>query len=74
MREVNTKCNCHKLFRSSFGSEKHEGDGLGYGIMDFAIHCYQKNEDREWKQELWCDNLMKMGTATRCQKIDCEGG
>jgi hypothetical protein len=38
--------------------------------------CYQKNEHREWKKELWCGNLMKkeMGIALRCQKTGCEDG
>jgi len=35
---VNIRCKCLKLFKSSYGSEKYQGDSLGYCIMHFAIY------------------------------------
>ena len=34
---VNIKCKCHKLFKSSFASEKYQGDSLGHYIRHFSI-------------------------------------
>ena len=47
---VKIKCKCHKLFRSSFGSEKYEGDSLGYCIMEFAIYVGHLLLSEKWKQ------------------------